>query len=79
VIRRKLKGVSDKVLTDQLRQLERDRIISRSVRPTVPPRVDYSLTASGRALIPTMQQLCDWGTQQFGINGTLHQPKQRWS
>ena len=76
-LRRKLKGISEKVLTEQLRQLESARIVSRAVRPTKPPRVDYSLTSSGRELIPTMQVLCDWGSEQFGIKGTLHQPRSR--
>ena len=76
-LRRKLKHVSEKVLTDQLRQLERDRIVSRTVRPTKPPRVDYSLTPAGRELIPMMQELCEWGTGQFGIKGTLHQPARK--
>lgn len=76
-LRRKLKTVSEKVLADQLRQLESDGIITRTVHPTNPPRVDYRLTPAGETLIPALQQLCDWGTRQFGIKGTLHQPKQR--
>ncbi len=76
-LRRKLKTVSEKVLTEQLRQLEADRIVGRSVRPTKPPRVDYFLTDSGKELIEPMQQLCDWGSKQFGIKGTLHQPRRK--
>lgn len=74
-LRRKLKTVSEKVLAQQLRQLEKDGIVGRNVRPTKPPRVDYFLTPSGRKLVPTMQLLCDWGSAQFGIKGNLHQPK----
>jgi len=73
-LRRKLAGVSDKVLAEQLRELEADAIVSRTVHPTNPPRVDYSLTPAGRRLVPLLQQLCDWGSEQFGIVGTLHQP-----
>ncbi|QJW96807.1 winged helix-turn-helix transcriptional regulator [Frigoriglobus tundricola] len=76
-LRRKLKTVSEKVLTAQLRQLESDGIVTRTVRATNPPHVDYALTASGRELVAPMQQLCDWGSKQFGIKGTLPQPKGR--
>ena len=70
-LRQKLKGVSDKVLAEQLRQLESDAIVARAVTPTVPPRVDYSLTRTGSELIPMMQSLCEWGSKQFGIVPTL--------
>jgi DNA-binding HxlR family transcriptional regulator len=73
-LRRKLAGVSDKVLAEQLRELEADAIVARTVHPTNPPRVDYSLTPAGRRLVPLLQELCDWGSEQFGIVGTLHQP-----
>jgi DNA-binding HxlR family transcriptional regulator len=73
-LRRKLPGVSDKVLAEQLRELEADAIVSRTVHPTNPPRVDYALTPAGQRLVPMLQQLCDWGSAQFGIVGTLHQP-----
>jgi DNA-binding HxlR family transcriptional regulator len=76
-LRNKLKEVSEKVLTDQLRQLEADGIVARTVKPTNPPRVDYSLTGAGESLIPMLQKLCDWGTAQFGIQGTLKQPVKR--
>jgi DNA-binding HxlR family transcriptional regulator len=74
-LNKKLKDVSEKVLAQQLQQLETDGILSREVTPTKPPRVDYSLTTAGWQLIPTMQILCDWGSEQFGIKGTLKQPK----
>ena len=76
-LRRKLKAVSEKVLAQQLRQLESDGIVARAIRPTKPPRVDYFLTPAGRKLIPTMQRLCDWGSAQFGIKGSLHQPAKK--
>jgi DNA-binding HxlR family transcriptional regulator len=74
-IRRTLGKVSEKVLAEQLKQLEADGIVARAVRATTPPHVDYSLTAAGRELIAPMQQLCDWGSKQFGIKGSLHQPR----
>ena len=73
-LRNKLKGVSEKVLTEQLRQLESDGVLARAATSTVPPRVEYSLTSAGKKLIPPMQKLCDWGSRQFGIEPSLKQP-----
>ena len=70
-LKRVLPGVSEKVLTDQLRQLEADRVIQRTSDGSVPARVDYSLTKAGESLIPEMEKLCDWGSKHFGIEPTL--------
>jgi DNA-binding HxlR family transcriptional regulator len=70
-IRDLLPGTTEKVLTDQLRQLERDGILSRHVTPTVPPRVDYMLTSAGQELIPVMEAMCGWGTKHLGVQPTL--------
>lgn len=70
-LRNLLPGVSEKVLTGQLRQLEKDRVLRRMVTSTVPPRVDYELTDAGSDLIPIMQSMCDWGTKHLGIVPTL--------
>jgi DNA-binding HxlR family transcriptional regulator len=66
-IRNLLPGVSEKVLTAQLRQLEDDGVLRRWVTPSLPPRVDYELTAAGKELIPIMQAMCDWGSKYLGI------------
>jgi DNA-binding HxlR family transcriptional regulator len=52
---------SGKVLTAQLRELERDGIIRRKIFPTVPPKVEYSLTDLGKSLRPALKALADWG------------------
>lgn len=70
-IRDLLPGVSEKVLTEQLRQLERDGVLRRTVTHTVPPRVDYELTAAGQDLIPVMQAMCDWASRYLGVAPTL--------
>ncbi len=70
-VRDLLPGVTEKVLTDQLRQLERDGIVSRLVTSSVPPRVDYMLTAAGQELIPVMEGMCAWGTKHLGVQPTL--------
>src|SRR5215472_19147342 len=59
-IQREMEGITPKVLTRQLRDLERDGLVDRTVYPQVPPRVEYSLTALGRSLLPILGQLHDW-------------------
>lgn len=53
--------VTQKMLTQQLRELEADRLIQRKVYAQVPPKVEYSLTDLGLDLIPVFSQLCKWG------------------
>jgi DNA-binding HxlR family transcriptional regulator len=59
-IRRALGSISQKMLTTTLRNLERDGLVTRTVFPTVPPRVDYELTALGRDLGAPIQGLANW-------------------
>jgi len=66
-IRDLLPGVTEKVLTDQLRQLEHDGVLRRLVTETVPLRVDYILTNAGQELIPVMEAMCSWGTKHLGV------------
>jgi DNA-binding HxlR family transcriptional regulator len=56
-----LRKASKQMLTTQLRDLERDGIISRVIYPEIPPRVEYFLTPKGKALVPVMDALKDWG------------------
>lgn len=58
---RALKSVSQKVLTQQLREMERDGLVARKVYAQVPPRVDYSLTELGLSLGPVVEAMCEWG------------------
>ena len=55
-------GISKKVLTDNLRALEDDRLVEREVFAEVPPRVEYSLSDLGKTLKPILDALRDWGT-----------------
>lgn len=61
-LKRDLEGVSQKVLTDSLRSLEADGILTRTVYPEVPPRVEYALTDLGRSLKPILDAMVDWGS-----------------
>jgi DNA-binding HxlR family transcriptional regulator len=57
---RTIAGVSQKMLTQTLRALERDGLLTRTVTPSVPVRVDYELTPLGRSLLPVVQAIKDW-------------------
>jgi DNA-binding HxlR family transcriptional regulator len=70
-LRELLQSVSEKVLAAQLRELEKDGLISRESTPTVPRRVDYRLSVAGEALIPIMESMCGWAGEHLGVPGTL--------
>ena len=59
-LERAIPGVSQKMLIQQLRELERDGIVQRQVYPQVPPKVEYSLTAWGEAMCPALDSLLEW-------------------
>lgn len=61
-LRRLIPGITQKMLTQQLRQLEADGLVHREQYAEVPPRVEYSLTAYGRELHALLDHFCDWGT-----------------
>ena len=60
-LRRYLKKVSDKTLSQNLRELEQDGLIHKTIYPQIPPKVEYSLTARGKSLMKVLDQLCTWG------------------
>lgn len=60
-LKRSVGGVSQKVLTSQLRQMEDCGLLTRTVYPEVPPRVEYALTELGRSLKPVLDAMQDWG------------------
>ena len=60
-LRRLIPGVTQRMITQHLRELEADGIIHREVFAVVPPRVDYSLTGTGRSLIPILEAMAAWG------------------
>lgn len=60
-LKRRLPGITQKMLTQQLRELERDKLVHRKVYAEVPPRVEYSLTELGLTLQPILQEMCAWG------------------
>ena len=60
-LRRDLEGISQKVLTDSLRSMEEDGIITRTVYPEVPPRVEYALSELGESMRPIIEDMAAWG------------------
>lgn len=69
-MRRMTRGVTQRMLTTQLRELEQDGIIRREVFPVVPPKVEYSLTDYGKTLEPLLLEMREWGARHM----TLHTP-----
>ena len=61
-LRQSIKGITPKMLTQQLRELESKELIHREVFPIVPPKVEYSLTDLGKSLIPILVAMRDWGS-----------------
>lgn len=64
-LQRCVKGATPKMLTQQLRELEEDRILTRTVYPVVPPHTEYSLTELGETIIPVIKELREWGKTYF--------------
>jgi DNA-binding HxlR family transcriptional regulator len=62
-IQRKIPGITQMMLTKQLRELVADRMIERTVYPEVPPRVDYSITDDGLSVFPVLVALNEWGNE----------------
>ena len=61
-LERAIPGVSQKMLIQQLRELERDGVVERTVYPQVPPKVEYRLTPWGQAMCPALDALLEWAT-----------------
>ena len=68
---RSIPEISEKVLIQQLRELERDEVISRTVFSQVPPHVEYGFTDYGRSLEPALSVLCDWGKQHLQRDSSI--------
>ncbi|GAA0462338.1 helix-turn-helix domain-containing protein [Alkalibacillus silvisoli] len=61
-LKRKLPGITQKMLTKQLRELEAEDIVERTVFPQVPPKVEYSISEYGQTLEPILEAMHEWGT-----------------
>ena len=62
-LKKDLDGISQKILTDSLRSMENDGIVTRTVYPEVPPRVEYALSELGESMRPILDAMYQWGTE----------------
>jgi DNA-binding HxlR family transcriptional regulator len=76
-LRRQIPGITEKMLTQQLRELEADGIVARRVYPTVPPKVEYSLTDYGLSLKRALKEICNWGKQHMMRIGAVQLSPER--
>ncbi|MCT4618281.1 MAG: helix-turn-helix transcriptional regulator [Marinisporobacter sp.] len=67
-LRRLIPQITQKMLTQQLRELESDNLVIRKVYPQVPPKVEYSLSPLGETLMPILSTMCDWGNDYYKLN-----------
>lgn len=68
-IRRQTAGVTPRMLTNQLRELEEDGLVLRKIYAQVPPKVEYSLSPLGRSMAPVLEALKEWGDANIGLYG----------
>ncbi|WP_303870981.1 helix-turn-helix domain-containing protein [Acetobacterium wieringae] len=68
ILKKNIDGITHKMLSSQLKELENEAIILRKEYPQVPPKVEYSLTEKGESLIPLVVAMCDWGRQHRRTN-----------
>ena len=66
-LKRAIIGITPKMLTQTLKELEADELVSRKVYLEVPPRVEYALTSTGKELIPFIKQMRSWGEKQMAL------------
>jgi DNA-binding HxlR family transcriptional regulator len=78
-LKRAVRGVSDKVLIQQLKELEADAILRRTDYKEVPPRVDYSLTPLGHSLAEALAPLCTWGTENMAEVARVLAQREAWA
>ncbi|NLL78594.1 MAG: helix-turn-helix transcriptional regulator [Clostridiales bacterium] len=67
-LHKKMPKATDKMLAQQLRELEKDGLITRTVYPVVPPKTEYNLTEFGKSLTPILDAMCNWGTDYLNNN-----------
>jgi DNA-binding HxlR family transcriptional regulator len=70
-LKRLIPEITEKMLIQQLRELEKDKVVDRHVYPEVPPKVEYSFTDYGKSLKPVLQVLCNWGEEHLNRIETL--------
>ena len=74
-LQRQLPQVSQRTLTNQLRELEADGLLTRRVYPQVPPRVEYTITPKGQSLEEILELMCAWGVKNMDSRFVLTNPQ----
>jgi DNA-binding HxlR family transcriptional regulator len=77
-LKRAIRDVSDKVLIQQLKELEADGVLLRNDHKQVPPRVDYTLTPLGHSLARALEPLCTWGTENMAEMQRIFAERDAW-
>jgi len=77
-LKRAVRGVSDKMLIQQLKELEADGIVTRNDHREVPPRVDYTLTPLGHSLAEALTPLCNWGSEHMDTVAQIFAERATW-
>jgi DNA-binding HxlR family transcriptional regulator len=67
-IQREISGVTQKMLTQQLRELEKDGLVKRKVYPVIPPKVEYSISDYGKTLSPVLKSMAKWGEKHVKLS-----------
>lgn len=70
-LKKHIPGITDKMLTLQLRELENDGIVTRKMYPVVPPKVEYFLTDFGKSLLPVLEEIAKWGRKLSETKGKM--------
>ena len=65
-LRKAITGITQKMLSQELKEMENDGLVNRKVYPVVPPKVEYSLTAYGKSLEPILKTMSEWGQKHKG-------------
>lgn len=78
-LRRAIRDVSDKMLIQQLKELEADGLVKRTDYKEIPPRVDYSLTPLGQSLAKALVPLCSWGTEHMAEVSKVFAERATWT
>lgn len=60
-LKKNIEGITHKMLSSQLKELENENIIFRKEYPQIPPKVEYSLTPKGQSIVPLVRNMCEWG------------------
>lgn len=72
-LRRQIPGITEKMLSLQLRQLEKHGLVRRTVHAEVPPRVEYELTEQGLTLLPLLEEIARWGREMGALHGSMEE------